>query len=69
MRTHSTIIRDAGGPVAVLEVLRLAVSIFTVRSWVHRDSIPGEHWKAFSDAGIASLEELAAAAALKREAA
>ena len=36
-----------------------------VRMWKLRDSIPGEHWKALADKGVATLEELASSAAQK----
>ena len=64
MRTHTDIVRAAGGaePVAVAR----AVSIHTVKSWMARDKIPDEHWSAFADAGWASLEELAGYSASKR---
>jgi uncharacterized protein YjcR len=65
MRTHKEIIRAAG-----IDTLadHLGVSVHTVRSWAQRGSIPAEYWAAMAKASIATLEELAAAAALKREA-
>lgn len=66
MRTHAQIVAAAGKPEEV--ALRRGVSVHTVRSWIQRDSIPAEHWAGFADDGRATLEELAAAAAAKREA-
>lgn len=66
MRTHSTIVRDAG---AAKIALLTGKPIFTVRSWQQRDSIPSDQWVALTDAGYATLEELAEAAANKVKAA
>jgi hypothetical protein len=66
MRTHADIINDAGGAAALHDKLGLLGKIHTVRSWGQRDSIPADQWKAIADAGLATLEELAEAAALKR---
>lgn len=63
MTHHKDIIRRAGAD-AVKQAT--GVSIHTVRSWAQRNNIPGEHWKALADAGHASLEELATAAADSR---
>lgn len=68
MRSHQQIIRDAGVD-AVHGACGLAEKQLTVRSWAQRNSIPAEHWKALALAGIATLAELAEAAAAKREAA
>jgi hypothetical protein len=65
MRTHSEIVTAAGKPEEV--ALRRAVSVHTVRSWAQRDSIPAEHWAGFANDGHATLDELATAAAAKRE--
>lgn len=43
-------------------------SLHTVRSWATRGSIPAEWWEPVADLGVASLEELAAAAAAKAKA-
>lgn len=61
MRTHSTIITDAGGPAKVAKVIPAASG--TVKQWRRLDSIPAPYWQGFADQGIASLEELAAGAA------
>lgn len=62
MRTHTEIVNAAGAD-------RLAglrrVSLHTARSWAQRDSIPSEHWSDIAEAKLATLEELAAAAASK----
>lgn len=61
MQTHSEIVKRAG---AAEEVARArGVSVHTVRSWIKRGSIPAEHWAAFAAEGVATLEQLAAAAA------
>jgi len=61
MQTHSEIVKRAG---PAEEVARArGVSIHTVRSWIKRDSIPAEHWLGFAAAGVATLDDLAAAAA------
>lgn len=62
MRTHSEIVNAAGAD--RLATLR-RVSLHTARSWAQRDSIPAEHWSDIVKADLASLEELADAAALK----
>lgn len=67
MTTHSDIIRRATTP-AVIKAVGV-VSIHTVRSWIQRNSIPSEHWAALANAGLATLDELAAAAAEKLKAA
>lgn len=67
MRTHAEIIKDAGTD-ALVERAGLPVSVHTVRSWRQRGGIPGEYWKAISDAGLATLNELAAAADVRRAA-
>ncbi len=44
----------------------LALPAKNVRRWVDSDSIPAEWWKPLADAGVASLDELAAAAQTRR---
>jgi hypothetical protein len=63
MTTHSDIIKRAGTPAAILEKIGSVVSVHTVTSWRQRNSIPAEHWKVFCETGLATLEELAVAAA------
>lgn len=65
MRTHAEIIRPQDAPALAQQ---LGVSVHTVLSWRQRNSIPAEHWKALDAARIASLEELADAAAAKKRA-
>lgn len=65
MRMHDMIIADAGGPKEVWTKLALRMPIHTVRSWAARNSIPAEYWCSFVSLGFATLEELAAAAALR----
>lgn len=62
MRTHSDIVSAAGAD--KLAALR-GVSIHTTRSWAVRDSIPAEHWSALVRERLATLDELAEAAAAK----
>lgn len=66
MRTHHQIIR-AATPEVVAGLTDK--SIYTVRSWGQRDSIPSEYWADLINAGIATADELIAAAASKKAAA
>lgn len=66
MRTHSQIIADAGGPSQLKRRLNLLATIHTVRSWAARDSIPAAHWNAVVAARLATLQELADAAEVRR---
>lgn len=61
MRTHLQIIADAGGYKSAAE--KLGQPAERVRFWARREAIPPEQWKLVSDSGLASLEELAEAAA------
>ena len=63
MTTHTDIIKRAGTPAAILDKIGSVVSVHTVTSWRQRNSIPAEHWKAFCETGLATLDELANAAA------
>jgi len=66
MTHHRDIIKRAGA-----EAIRTALgleSINTVRAWMQRNSIPAEHWAALAKADMATLEELAEAAATSRAA-
>jgi len=67
MRTHKDIIQAAGAQ-SVIDRAGLAVTIHTVRSWQQRGAIPGEYWAALAAAKIATLTELAHAAAARRAA-
>lgn len=65
MRSHSQIIKDAGGPANLIATLNLtSTPIHTVRSWSARNSIPAPVWQSLADHGLATLEELAADAAM-----
>jgi hypothetical protein len=66
MRSHSQIIRDAGGYRAVYLKLHWNGKAQTVKSWVLRDNIPAEHWRGMVDQGLCTLDELATWAATKR---
>lgn len=61
MRSHQTILKEAGPDAAVAEAL--GVKPFNVRDWRLRQSIPAERWKQIVDLGWTSYEELAAAVA------
>jgi len=63
MKHHRDIIRDTGAE-AIRSMLGLE-SINTVRAWAHRNSIPAEHWSALARAKVATLEQLAEAAAMR----
>ena len=65
MRSHAKIIDDVPGGARGLHE-RLGDSIHTVRSWRQRNSIPAEKWVTLTALNLASLEELAAGAALHR---
>lgn len=60
MKTHAQIVRDAGKADEV--ALLCGVTVYAVRSWVQRNSIPGDKWATFARAGHATLDELALAA-------
>ena len=62
MKTHKQIIQAAGAQ-SVIDRAGLGVTIHTVRSWQQRDGIPAQYWAALDASGVASLAELAAAAA------
>jgi len=63
MKHHRDIIRDTGAE-AIRSMLGLE-SINTVRAWARRNSIPAEHWVALARAKVATLEQLAEAAAMR----
>lgn len=64
MRTHSQIISDAGGPSAAARLIHAQPG--TVKQWRRLDSIPAPHWNALVTAKLATLKELADAAATRR---
>ena len=63
MANHAEIISRNGKDADV--AAKLGVNLHQVRDWRLRNSIPAEKWQAISDASLATLEELAAAAAAK----
>lgn len=63
MRSHSQIITDGGGPAAVS--LLVGSTPGATKQWRRTDSIPAPYWQAFADRGLATLRELAAAAAAR----
>lgn len=75
--SHKAIIDEGGGPAAVARSIseieekhgRAPVDANTTKAWKRSDSIPNAYWFAFSEAGLASLERLAQAAAARRPAA
>lgn len=67
MRTHSEIIRDAGGWRAVRDALAMASDDAKVKFWFFRDSIPCEYWQALVDLELTTAGELTRAAHLRRE--
>lgn len=65
MRTHRTILREAGhDQIAALT----GRPVTTVRSWDQRDSIPVDMWMEIVTADLTTLEELAASVSRKRSA-
>lgn len=73
MRSHSSIIEDAGGVSAVRKALAdrgLDLPDETVRSWPKRQhghgSIPPEYWPSLVSLELATLAELAQAAEARR---
>lgn len=65
MRTHRQIIEEAGGPAGIARAAKADRG--RAKQWARNDSIPGPYWALIAAAGLASLEELAGAAAAKRE--
>lgn len=63
-RSHQKIIDDAEGPTAVARLIGAEPG--TVKQWRRLSSIPAPYWDDLTKAGIATLEELAAAAATRR---
>jgi hypothetical protein len=64
MVTHKQIIERAGNTDRE-RAERLGIKEYQARDWRNRGSIPPEQWLAVVSAQVASLEELAAAAAGK----
>ena len=71
-RTHAEIVRSHGAQALRSLLIDRGYQLpnpSTTQRWADRDSIPGEYWNAIADAGIATLEELATAAAARKAAA
>lgn len=72
MRTHAEIIADADGPHALARVIKpfLDAPQATIesrcRAWNLTGSIPGEYWPLLASLSVASLDELAHAAAARK---
>lgn len=69
-RTHEEIVRGFGAS-KMAHALRdrgVLISIGAPQRWAERNSIPSEYWAHLAELGVASLEELAEAAAAKRSA-
>jgi len=64
MRSHTDIIAAAGGPSRLARALRAPSG--RAHQWKRLDSIPPRYWPDLARRGLASLEELAAAAARRR---
>lgn len=63
-RSHAKIIEDYGGSAKVAHAIGAEPN--TAKPWKRNDSIPSAYWNSIAKAGIATLEELAEAAAEKR---
>ncbi len=61
MRSHTDIIAAAGGPSRLARALKAPPG--RAHQWKRLDSIPPRYWPGIAGRGLASLEELAAAAA------
>jgi hypothetical protein len=59
MNNHSSIIKRIG---AANAAKLTGATIYAVRAWIQRDSIPAEQWAALIEAGHCSADELIAAA-------
>lgn len=70
MRSHADIIRQHGASALYRDLTAKGVKVHqtTPQRWADRDSIPGEYWKVMVELGVASLDELATAAAANRAA-
>ena len=64
MRSFRQIIDDANGPAALAH--RIGVAPDTAKQWKRNDSIPAPYFEAIRAAQLATLEELAVAAAARR---
>lgn len=66
MRSHQQIIKDAGGPTSLAKAISADPN--TAKAWGRSNSIPAPYWSAVALANLATLEELAIAAAARRAA-
>lgn len=68
MRTHQKIVQDHGASSLFRDLSERGVKLnqTTPQRWADRDSIPSEYWSDVVALGLASLDELANAAALRR---
>ena len=64
-RTHSQIIDEAGGPTKFGAAVGGDGNV--AKGWMRNNSIPGPYWDAAAKAGLATLEELAEAAAAEKQ--
>jgi hypothetical protein len=66
MRTHTSIIADAGGYQAFAQAIGPGEAVLVKRAkfWSRRGSIPDHYWHAVALAKLSTLEELATAAAI-----
>ncbi len=64
--SHRDIIERGGGPAAFGRAIEPPVEANTTKQWKRLDSIPKEYWRGIADAKLATLDELADAAASKR---
>lgn len=65
MRSHRDIIRSHGASMLVRDLAAQGITVHqsTPQRWADRNSIPGEYWKPLVTLGVATLDELAEAAA------
>ena len=61
MRTHSDIIRDAGGPAKFGRAIDVLAN--NTKAWARLNSIPAPYWAIIDALGLATLKELADAVA------
>ena len=67
MRSHATVIRDAGGVAAFIRRLNLPTHRdAAVRQWLARNSIPPEYWPLLASEGLSTLSELTLAHAARK---
>lgn len=60
---HAGIIERGGGSTAFGKKLEPPIDAERVKAWKRNDNIPGPYWQSVQVAELATLEELAAAAA------